>query len=1013
MRRSFAFLLAAGLVLGACTATESTESTTTTAGDPTLPVTSDAPGGGGLDPDGFYLMLMWHQHQPLYPKDADGVVTRPWVRLHAAKDYWDMAAMLDEHPDMRATFNLTPVLLLQLEELMDGTKDRYWVLTETPAADLSDEERAFVTERFFDINPKIIARFPRYQELADRRGEPFTDSEITDLQVLFNLGWTDPDVLAVEPLASLVAQGRGYEEGDKTVVLDEHLRLIEATIEVHQRLWAAGQIEVTTTPLAHPILPLIMDASLASVGDATALLPDRLFNEIPDAVDQVQRGLDEAERLLGRRPVGMWPGEGAVAQIAMPLIAREGVEWIATGEDVLAPSLGIGSFTRDADDLVSEAADLYQPWRAVNQRNPDLPIFFRDRVLSDLIGFQYSGMEGADAAADLMERLARIEEALQGTQGPKVVSIIVDGENAWEHYPNDGKEFLHALYESVVDAEWVTPITPSEYLAAFGETVPALDEVYPGAWFSSNYATWIGEAEEALAWDYLWRARQDFRLAHDRGTSTEDQLAQAYETLLFAEGSDWFWWYGADQNSGNDDYFDEAFRELLGQMYDQLGQDRPAYVGIPIIPRPAVAAAATPDGVLSPAIGGEIGGDDWSGAGEIDLDGVVLRYGFDTERLSLWLDGAPETFDLYLGVPGGAVSRGATLEGAVLGFRATHVVRVDGDTATEPVPVPALGDEAGFEFGAPTATVARAAVFRVAGSSLSDSGVELALPLSALGALEVGDSVTVALADGDTVRPSAGPALLQVPDISDVDVLVSVDDPVGDDHGPGTYTYPKDAVFGSGVFDMATASVGVSYDTLVISVETVAPIQNPWGSPNGLSVQTLDVYIDQDPGDATGRRRLIDGRNAVLEAGHGWEYAVTVEGWEPAIFAVADDGTAEETRPTFTVVVLGDKGRLIVRLPLALLGGGDPSTWGYSIVLLGQEGFPSSGSRRVRDVLEVAETWRFGGGPADLNHTRIIDVVWPEAGVQEQSLSDYPSVIDGAFDDLSDDEFGTVPVLVP
>ncbi|MDH3306840.1 MAG: glycoside hydrolase [Acidimicrobiia bacterium] len=990
------------VLLAACT----TNSSSTTVAAPSTTVAAGSPVISELDPDGFYLMLMWHQHQPLYPKDADGVVTRPWVRLHATKDYWDMAAMLIDFPGMKATFNLTPVLLLQLEELMAGTRDRYWVLTEKPAGDLTAEERAFVEERFFDINPKIVARFPRFQELADQRaaGTPFTDADITDLQVLFNLGWTDPDFLAVEPLAGLVTKA-SFEEADKSIVLAEHERIIGQVIAIHRQLWDAGQIEVTTTPLAHPILPLLMDASLASVGDSTALLPTRLFNEIPDAVEQVRRGLDEAERLLGRRPVGMWPGEGAVAQIAMPLMAREGVEWIATGEDVLAPSLGIGTFTRNAEGLVEEASDLYQPWAAQNDRNPDLPIFFRDRVLSDQIGFQYSGMNGEEAANDLLGRLEAIKDSLAGTDGPKVVSIIVDGENAWENYPNDGKDFLRSFYAGVVDAGWIQPITPSEYLAAFSPVAP-LEEVFPGAWFSSNYATWIGEAEEALAWDYLWRARQDLRLAEDRATSTPEQLAVAYETILFAEGSDWFWWYGADQNSGNDDYFDEAFRELLGQMYDQLGQVRPAYLSIPIIPRPALAATRTPDGLLTVTIDGAFGDEEWGPAGLYELGAIQLRYGFDKENLYVRVDTVnelPEVFDLYLGVPGAAAARGATLDGRVLGFRASHLVRIaPGQGVGLPAPLPELDAEAGFEplpQDQPIGTDGRS--------------VEVAIPLSSLGALEVGDAVTFALAIGDLLLPGGGPALVQVPDISNVEVILEFADPVGDDHGPGTYVYPKEPVFPSGVFDLISAQVGVSGNSLVITVETQAPIQNPWGSPNGLAVQTLDVYIDADPGAGTGARRLIDGRNAALPDGYGWEYGITVEGWEPAIYVADRSGETEETRPTFTVVTLGDKGKLIVRVPLALLGQGSPADWGYSIVLLGQEGFPSSGSRRVRDVIEVAETWRFGGGANDLNHTRIIDVAWPEAGVQEQGLGGYTPVTGGSLDDLMDDDFGTVPVFVP
>ena len=602
MRRLLITLLVVALCAVACDSGGSGDPTTTGAPPTTAAVTTTtattvpettttttAPEPEGLDPNGFYLNLMWHQHQPLYPKDAAGVVTRPWVRVHATKDYHDMAALVEEFPGVKATFNLTPVLLLQLEELASGTKDIYWVLSEVPAEELDAEQQDYILERFFDANPGIIGRFPRYEELRAQRlaGGEFSAQDFRDLQVLFNLAWTDPSFLAQEPLAGLVAKGHDFVEEDKAILFAEHLRIISEVIPLHARLWEQGNIEVTTTPLAHPILPLIADGALASVGDPAAILPANRFSEVLDAQDQVRLGLDEAERLLGTRPQGMWPGEGAVAQYVIPIFSGNGVSWVATGEDVLAPSLGIGSFTRDENDTVIDADLLYRPWLGVPRRNEPVAMFFRDRVISDLVGFQYSGTPAAEAAADFVGRLQAIKDRLdeQGATAPHLVSVILDGENAWEHYPNDGIDFLRALYGALSEADFVQTITPSEYLAAFGDTVEALDEVWPGAWFSSNYATWIGEEEEAAAWDYLWEARDDLHRAERSGAVSAEALAAAYEKMLFAEGSDWFWWYGDDQTSGNDDYFDTAFRELIGQMYDALGQERPPYVSVPIIPR--------------------------------------------------------------------------------------------------------------------------------------------------------------------------------------------------------------------------------------------------------------------------------------------------------------------------------------------------------------------------------------------------------------------------------------------
>ena len=798
---------------------------------PSTTVGVSVPPAGAYAGPPLYVNLMWHQHQPAYPKDADGVYTRPWVRVHATKDYHDMASMVEQYPGLNLTINLTPVLLRQLEDLAGGAKDVYWTTAEIPADQLSEADKDFLLERFFDVNPQIIARFPRFEELANGRTAlgtegalaEWTNGDYLDLQVLFNLAWTDPDFLAAEPLASLVAQERGFVEGDKAVLFAEHLRIIQEIIPLHSRLWEEDTIEMTTTPLAHPILPLISDTDLAVVGDPTALLPNDRFQEIADADQQIIRGLDDAERLLGARPVGMWPGEGSVAELVMGLFSKDGVEWVATGEDVLAKSLGIGSFVRDADETVQDGDLLYRPWAAEPNRPPNVGMFFRDVRLSDLIGFEYSGMNGQAAADDFVHRLENIRDSLDMASAadagqPYVVSIILDGENAWEHYPNDGKEFLDVFYTALTTTEWLETITPSDYLDRFREP-EIIEEVFPAAWFQPNFATWIGEGEEATAWDYLFDVRRDLRAAQQSGDYDEASVAAAYEAMLYAEGSDWFWWYGADQDSGDDGYFDRAYRELLGQVYDSLGDERPAFIGVPIIPEQPSVAEQIPADLITIEIDGVLD-DGWSAAGRY-LDTVLggIDWAFDRENLYLKV-GLPtrsSPFEIYLGAPSGD-ARAVTLDDAVLGFAATHLVRWDGETACVLAPITPTSEECLVIEGA---------------GVVPDGGVELAVPLNLLGALEAGDTLLAKVADSqaDGLAPAAGPMAFQVPDISNVAVFLDVSDPVGDDHGSGTYTYPMDAVFIPGSFDLKTFQAGTEGDALVLTFETVAPIQNPWGSP--------------------------------------------------------------------------------------------------------------------------------------------------------------------------------------
>ncbi|NNL12324.1 MAG: glycoside hydrolase [Acidimicrobiia bacterium] len=987
MKRLLTLVAILALLATACSRSDNADTTTTT-GDADTTTTSSStptttPPAAEVD---LELMLLYHQHQPLYPKDADGVVTRPWVRVHATKDYWDMAAILRDYPGVKATFNLTPVLLLQLEELSNGVKDIYWVLTEVPADELTDENKQFIYDRFFDSSPKQIGRFPRYQELRTQKDsfgiESFTEGDFRDLQLLFNLSWTDPSFLAEEPLAGLVAKERDYTEADKATVMDEHLRIIREVIPLHREMWDSGQIEVITTPLAHPILPLIADTNLAIVGDPTGLLPTNQFRQIADARTHIQEGLAEAERLLGRRPEGMWPGEGAVAEAVMPFFAKEGVRWVATGEDVLAPSLGLGTFERDDTGTVIEAEALYQPYLADNPNDPDVAMFFRDLTISDQMGFQYSGKSPDEAAADFLGRLQAIKDRLeaQGASGTHVVSVILDGENAWESYDNDGIPFFQALYTAIEGADFFETVTPGEILDEQGDSLTVLPEVWPGAWFSPNYATWIGEPEEATAWDYLFRMRRDFGAAERSGDVPEADLAAARRIMLFAEGSDWFWWYGADQDSGNDDYFDTAYRELLGQVYDLLGEDRPGYVSVPIIPETAVLAERSPEDILTIEVGAGPGDEGWQSAGYYPggvndlVDG--LYYAFDKDNLYLRVDGPSRatvgTQEIYLGAQSGT-KRAVTMDDRVLGFGATHLVRFEGAGACLYAPLPVPGN--------PQLPDCQ----EIEASTSGDSYI-VAVPVRSFGALEEGDSVLIKTLFGE-LFPTDGPALAQAPNLSDLEVVRTVADPTGDDHGPGTYSYPTDGVFIPNSYDLTNFEVGLSGDNVVFNIEVNTVINNAWGSPNGLSIQTFDIYIDQDPGSGTGAQDLIDGRNASLSPENGWEYGVTVEGWQPAVYVAQADGTTEETKPTFDVVVLGDRGKVIVRIPQAIFGEGDPAEWGYALVVMSQEGFPAPGVRRVRDVSATAEQWRVGGGDSAAGDTRIIDALWEIEGEAEALLA--------------------------
>jgi alpha-amylase/alpha-mannosidase (GH57 family) len=996
------------------------------------------------DEEPIYLSIIWHQHQPVYFKDPEtNVYVRPWVRVHASKDYVDMAAMLEQYPDIHATFNLTPSLIRQLDDLQAGAKDLYWVHTEIPADELTDDQKQFILERFFDTNRKIIERFPRYQELLVKRDaadDPlavFEEADYRDLQLLFNLAWTDPDWLAEEPLAALVAKGSGFSEEDKAVVLAEHLRLIGEVIPVHRALQDAGQIEVTMTPFAHPILPLLVSTNLATEALPGIELPETTFQYGGDAQRQVELGVQLYEDHFGRPPQGMWPAEGSVAQEIVSMVATNGIQWMATDEGVLANSLGFDSFTRDNNDVVQEADQLYRPYYVQGGIGDPVAIVFRDVVISDKVGFTYSGVPGAAAAQDFVSRIHDIREQLRagGEEGPFLVSVILDGENAWEHYENDGKEFLNTLYQLLSDDPLIRTVTPSEFLEIAPDQ-PAIDDLWAGSWISHDFSTWIGEEEENRAWDYLAETREVLR-KYEQGIREIDgeSLAAAQDLMYIAEGSDWFWWYGSDQNSGNDDIFDQQFRDTLRQVYLALNEEPPAFLDIPVIPQQAVDADRASSGLLSPTIDGRIDADEWEAGGVYLASGGVmasgqpafesLTYGFDAGNLYLLIDLAASwdellangNLDIFMQVPGSDPAADFSNGGNPLGFSANRLVQIvrDEDAGSPEAGIYTYTNDEWSVEAMPEADIAGA-----------EDVIELALPLDALGGPDMGDNISLRLyysqptdVSGETIMvdadqlPGAGPAQLSVPDLGTTTIVMDVVDPTGDDHGPGTYSYPTDAVFNNGNFDIVNFQVGFDDENIVFRFTMDGPVDNPWGGGNGLSLQTFDVYIDQD-GDATGGRAMLPGRNLAFDPDYAWDFAITVEGWESGIFTPTADGGQEQIAEASEFSVLTDSGqqKVTIRVPKVILGDA-PDSWRYAAVVLSQEGFPSAGVMRVRDVMPAAEQWRIGGAPAGAtNHTRVMDLVWPEEGQQEAWLSAF-AISDVSQPELTADDFATVPMLQP
>ena len=608
-----------------------------------------------------YLMLLWHMHQPFYKDLAEDVYTMPWVRLHTLKDYYGMVAVMKDFPSVHATFNMVPSLVLQIEDYArDQAREPEYKLAFMPASSMTVVEREALLASAFQLNhDNLLNRYPRFRELwekSQRSGfataaKVFTPQDIVDLQVLSQVAWFDEIYLAGDPeVVRLVKKERGYTESDKAIVRKKEVELFNVTLEEYRRAATRGQIEISTSPFYHPILPLLCDTAIAQDSHPGVKLPHHRFRHPEDARGQLRGAVAFHERVFGQRPQGLWPSEGSVSDEVMRLAADEGFIWAATDEGVLGRTKQMG-FYRRGDGTLQGGEVLYRPQALATGGKP-IALFFRDHQLSDLIGFVYSRMDPQAAAADLHQR---IKAAGRSTgQRPAVVSVILDGENAWEYYPGNGREFLKAFYGRIAADPELHAVTASEALKVTEQG--ALSHIVPGSWINANYDVWIGADEDNVAWDRLNEAR-DFYTQHAESPQvTPENLRLAQQELWIAEGSDWCWWYGPEHSTANDEDFDLLYRKHLSNIYRLLGGSPTDELAVPI-KRPRVRAlTVAPSAQIHPTIDGRVTTYfEWMGAGLCQPDyrsgsmhGVAqiveaLYYGYCEEAVYLRMD-LSETF---------------------------------------------------------------------------------------------------------------------------------------------------------------------------------------------------------------------------------------------------------------------------------------------------------------------------------------------------------------------------------
>lgn len=534
------------------------------------------------------VVLYWHMHQPQYKDMRTGSYHLPWTYLHVIKDYTDMAAHLEATPAARAVVNFTPTLLEQIDDyarqisgyLDHGASIRDSMLDALvqPVLPATAEQRLTLIGHCLRANEeRLIKRYKEYERLAlfahYLHEHPdaiiyVNDQYIADILMWFHLAWLGETVKRTDlRVRKLLDKGTGYTLHERNELLGIIGELCTNVIGRFRRLAERGQIELSMTPYAHPIMPLLLNIRSTHEAMPGAPLPE--FDAYPGGAQRAQwhidKGMQIFEKFFGFRPAGCWPAEGSVSEATIELLGSNGIRWLASGESVLRNSLN--------HHLPALNGCLHS---AYHYADTAPGCFFRDDGLSDLIGFAYATWHADDAVANLIHHLDNIATACADETRP-IVSIILDGENAWEYYPENGYHFLKALYQRLSTHPHIHLTTYSEFLATQPDIRP-LDKVIAGSWVYGTFSTWIGNTDKNRGWEMLADVKRVFDQQLAVKQYSPEQLAQIETQLAICEGSDWFWWFGDYNPAQTVSDFESLFRAQLANLYMLLGVEPPAYL---------------------------------------------------------------------------------------------------------------------------------------------------------------------------------------------------------------------------------------------------------------------------------------------------------------------------------------------------------------------------------------------------------------------------------------------------
>lgn len=580
------------------------------------------------------IAFIWHFHQPIYQENYNEDFLMPWVRLHSSKDYYDMLWRIENFKNIRLNFNISPVLVGSIERYLQGNHDIHSRLLISDTDALSIEDKNFILQHFFDANyANMILKRPYYASLYNKRyskdnisPDAFDNQEYADIMANFTLCWIDKKFVEMFPnLQKLMDKEQGYTLEDRKEIFNIQIEIFKKLPDLYKKFQAQNRIEISTNPFYHPILPLLLDINEDKY-QYSENLPEKSKLMQEDAYEQTKKSLDKFEEFFGKRPKGVWLPEQCISKKAVDLLSSLGVKWTVADEGILANSIH-KEFTRDFEGNLEDPYDLCANYKLKDDTKTN--IIFADSFFANLVGFGYGNYEGEIAANDFYEKIKTIQNKLENSPKEEhLLTIAMDGENCWESYPNDGEEFLNTLYSLIENDPSLETVLVSEFLEKSEPIL--LEELSSGSWINRNFDLWIGEPTKNVAWLYLDKTRTKLEEVKERLLSeaknqkakaaAEALIDKAKQEIFIAQGSDWFWWYGEPNESGNDHIFDYLFRAHLKNVYKILNEPHPGYLDIPlisIIGKPV----REPRRPISPIIDGVIDDsvDNWADAGYIFL----------------------------------------------------------------------------------------------------------------------------------------------------------------------------------------------------------------------------------------------------------------------------------------------------------------------------------------------------------------------------------------------------------